>query len=480
MNAKQNALCTIDKEAPLFRNLSDAIWDNPETCYLEKKSAALQIQALRELGFTVEENLAGIPTAFSGRFGSGKPVIGLLGEFDALSGLSQKADVAVQEPITPGAPGHGCGHNLLGTAAIAAAAAVKSYLEAGHPGTVIYYGCPAEEGGSGKAFMARDGVFDELDCALTWHPGDTNVTPICSSLANCQISYHFKGIAAHAAGAPHLGRSALDAVELMNVGVQFLREHIIPEARVHYAITNSGGYSPNVVQPTADVLYLIRAPKTPQVQEIYERVNNIARGAALMTDTQVEITFIKACSNIVPNTVLSELMQKNMEELGAPSYTEPEVEAAYAIAATYADRAESPEGILRNLSPADAKATRAKLNGPIYDCVIPLAQRETVMPGSSDVGDVSWVCPTAQISAVTQAAGTPGHSWQLVAQGKSSIAHKGMLFAAKVMAASAIDLLEDPAAVQQARDELADRLDHKPFVSPIPKDVIPQAIGMKQ
>ena len=478
---KSFAFESIEKVSDVITNLSDAVWDNPETAFLETKSAALQCEALEKLGFTVEKNLAGIPTAFSGRWGSGKPVIGLLGEFDALSGLSQKSCVAVKEPECEGANGHGCGHNLIGSGSIAAAYGIKEYLEkTGKSGTVIYFGCPGEEGGSGKAFMARDGVFDELDLALTWHPMDYNVAWYESTLANFQVNYKFTGRSAHAAGNPHLGRSALDAVELMNVGVQFLREHVLPEVRMHYAITNTGGFSPNVVQPKAEVLYLIRAPKLPDVQETYERVNDIARGAALMTGTQVEIEFIKACSNIVPNNVLTDALQVNMEKVALPVYTEEEIEFGTAIRNSLDKKGSPVEGFALKTSAENAEWIRQQNIEPYANFVLPRIYGEGALPGSSDVGDVSWVCPTAQITAAAWPASVPPHSWQAVAVGKSSAAHKNMLYAGKVLAGTAIDMIENPELIEKAKAEHVSRVGSEPFVSPIPKDVKPQAIGMKK
>ena len=471
----------IDKVSDVITGLSDAIWDVPETAFLETKSTELQCETLKKLGFEVQTNLADIPTAFSGRWGSGKPVIGFLGEFDALSGVSQKAGLAVKEPECEGGNGHGCGHNLLGAGAMAAAYGLKEYLEkTGKSGTVIYFGCPGEEGGSGKAFMARDGVFDELDLALTWHPMDYNVAWYESTLANFQVNYKFTGRSAHAAGCPHLGRSALDAVELMNVGVQFLREHVLPEVRMHYAITNSGGFSPNVVQPKAEVLYLIRAPKLPDVQETYERVNDIARGAALMTGTQVEIEFVKACSNIVPNNVLTDALQVNMEAVALPTYTEEEIEFATAIRNSLDKKGSPVEGFALKTSAENAEWIRQQNIEPYANFVLPRIYGEGALPGSSDVGDVSWVCPTSQITAAAWPSSVPPHSWQAVAVGKSSAAHKNVLYAGKVLATTAIDMVENPELVAKAKAEHVSRVGDKPFVSPIPKDVKPQAIGMKK
>lgn len=477
-DSKKKALKSIDDIADIITELSDNIFDHPETGYTEKISAQLQIDVLKKLGFTVTEKLAGIPTAFSGRYGNGKPVIGILGEFDALSGLSQEPGCAKQKAIVEGGNGHGCGHNLLGSASIAAAYAVKKYIdENGCSGTVIYYGCPAEEGGSGKGFMVRDGVFDELDCAVTWHPGDTNSVSPGSSLANIVVRYHFSGVSAHAAGAPHLGRSALDAVTLMNTGVQFLREHVIQEARIHYAVTNTGGISPNVVQAEAEVLYMIRAPKINQVNEIYARVNDIAKGAALMTGTKMKSTFVKATSDLQPNRVLAELLQKNLEENTPPKATKEELAFAEELRKTFPVTGTSMKRYLSRLPEETAAKLRKHLDDAICDYVLPLINDETAMPGSTDVGDVSQVCPTAQISAATQVLDTPGHSWQLTAQGKSSRAHKSELYAGKVMAGTVIDLFNDAALVKAAKDEYDRRRDGVPFVSPIPKKTKPPVPG---
>ena len=336
---KTEALQYLDSQQDFLFHTSDSIWDNPETDYHEEKSSAILKNALTEAGFTVQSGLAGIPTAFSGSYGSGKPVIGFLGEFDALSGLSQEAGITEKKPIAEGGNGHGCGHNLLGTGSLAAAIAVKKYLEAsGKPGTVIFFGCPAEEGGSGKAFMAKAGVFGGVDIALSWHPNNLNSVWSFSTLANVRVHYSFKGVSAHAGTSPHLGRSALDALELMNMGVQFLREHIIPEARIHYAITNTGGTAPNVVQAEAESVYLIRAPKNSQVQEIYERVNQIAKGAAMMCGVEVTIELEKACSNVLVNRCLEKVLYENMKAVELPEYSEEEYSFAKALQDTMPQR----------------------------------------------------------------------------------------------------------------------------------------------
>ena len=470
----------VREKAQIITGLNRAVWEYAELGYQETKSAAAIIKALEDDGFTVTKDLAGIPTAFKAVWGSGSPVVGILGEYDALPGLSQKAGVAAPEPDEGHTTGHGCGHCAVG-----AAMAAKAYLEQSKkPGTLVFFGCPGEEGGSGKGFMARDGVFDELDFAISWHPGDQNEVSVGSSLANYQVFYRFFGTASHAAACPELGRSALDAVELMNTGVQYLREHAIQEARIHYAITNTGGYSPNVVQPFAEVLYLIRAPKNDQVKELFERVNDIARGAALMTGTRMEMQFVKACSNVVDNTVLEEVLQKNLEEVEREPYTEAELEFAKKLAGTYGGGELDVQDLLKRYEKSRKAEVEAFLNAHkddvICDYIVPLKDTETVMAGSTDVGDVSWVCPTAQINAVTEAAGTPGHSWQQVSQGKSSIAHKGMLFAGKVMAGAIIDVLEDQRLIGEAKDELKKRVGEAGYVAPIPKDVRPMAINPKK
>lgn len=482
---KEQALISIDREKSVLTDASDRVWNVPETAFQEFKSTEILCELLEKEGFAVEKNLAGIATAFSGRFGSGKPVIGFLGEYDALSGLSQVEDLFEKKPIADGEPGHGCGHNLLGVGSVAAAIAMKEYLEKNDKeGTVVFYGCPGEEGGSGKGFMARDGVFDELDFAVSWHPSDLNEVVVGSSLANYQIYYRFYGVSSHAAGCPELGRSALDAVELMNTGVQYLREHVIQEARIHYAITNTGGFSPNVVQPFAEVLYLIRAPKNDQVKEIYERINDIARGAALMTGTRMELQFVKACSNLVDNTTMEEVMQKNLESIEFEPYTEEELAYAKQMQDTFGGSKLNIQDILKRYEKSHKamaeEVLTPHLNDVICTAILPLMDTETPMAGSTDVGDVSWVCPTVQVNVCTEAFGTPGHSWQIVAQGKSTIAHKGMVFAGKVMAATAIDMYENPELIEKAKEELAKRVGPEGYVAPIPAGIRPMAINPKK
>jgi aminobenzoyl-glutamate utilization protein B len=470
---------TIESMKKPLADLSDRIWEFAETRYEEKKSSEALCLALEAEGFKVERNAGAVPYAFIGTFGSGKPVIGFLGEYDALFGISQKDGSATREPLIPGANGHGCYHHALGVGSLGAAFAFKRYIqEKGINCTVKYFGCPGEEGGSGKAFMARAHLFDDLDAAITWHSSSTTRVSLGSSLANIQVYYRFTGKAAHAAAHPHLGRSALDAVELMNVGVNYMREHVISDARVHYALINTGGKSPNVVQPEAEVLYLIRAPKNDQVKEIYAWVCEIARGAAMMTQTKVDIQIDKACSNLVPNLVLAKLMQANIEAVEVPKPSAADVSFAKEIRATL--NASEKNSVFAELTEAygerTARELKDRLSGDIYAEPLPLCMNEKAFPGSTDVGDVSWVVPTVQCNTSCMALGTPGHSWQQVAQGKSDWAHKGTLMAAKVMAQTAIDLLEQPEKIAEAKAELKERLAGGAYVCPIPADVKPAPV----
>jgi aminobenzoyl-glutamate utilization protein B len=467
MDSLDFAVGLIEDRRPLLAAAADKIWELAETKFEEYGSAQVLADILEREGFRVERGLADMPTAFVGSYGQGGPVVAILGEYDALSGLSQEAEVAEPKPVVPGANGHGCGHNLLGVGALAAAIALRHYMQAtGLPGTVRYYGCPGEENGSGKAYMVRAGLFADVDFALTWHPATRTAVRSSTSLANYSVYYRFTGRSAHAAGAPHLGRSALDAVELMSVGVNYLREHVIPEARLHYAVTKTGGRSPNVVQALAEVAYLIRAPRTPQVEEIYQRVNDVARGAALMTGTQVEIIFDKACSNLIPNQTLERVLHENLVKLGAPSWTPEERAFARRIQETLTEAERAND----RLPPAEGPD-----DSPLHTGVRPFQDVPGAGGGSTDVGDVSWVTPTAQLRAATWAVGTPGHSWQVVAQGTTSYAKKGMLLAGKAIAAAAAQVMADPEIIRRAKAELAERLGGERYVCPIPPEVKPAA-----
>jgi aminobenzoyl-glutamate utilization protein B len=449
-----------------FEGLSDRVFDTPEINFHEVRSAAEHTSMLKAQGFRVTENVAGMPTAVMGEAGEGGPVIAILGEFDALPGLSQEPGETTHSPRGGEAAGHGCGHNLLGAGAMLAATAVKDWLaKHGVQGRVRYYGCPAEEGGSGKAFMAREGVFDDCDIAITWHsmpfPG---VNP-AQSLANVMVDYSFSGRASHAAAAPQLGRSALDAVELMNVGVNYMREHMPSSARIHYAITDAGGVAPNVVQASARVRYMIRAETAPEVRVLADRVRKIAEGAALMTETTVSVQIIAGMSNLVPNRPLEEAMHAQFTRLGVPEWTEEERAFARAIQATI--RPEDIEAQYKHVG------LPVRTDEPLPERIIPLGQSGEIMKGSTDVGDVSWIVPLVQADGPTIALGSPFHSWQFTAQGKSSHAKKGMVYTAKVMAATALEALQNPALIEAAKADHAKRLGGEKYVCPIPPDVAP-------
>ena len=454
---KQKLYDIIEEKAPLLTALSDQIWEYAELSLLEYKSTAAYVQILTEQGFTVEENLCGIPTAFKGTFGSGSPKIGILGEYDALSGLSQVPGIAEKQPLIEGGCGQGCGHHLLGAGALGGAIAIKEAIASGElNGTVVFYGCPGEEGCAGKAFMARDGEFKDLDAALTWHPGDTNEIMVGSNAACIQMEYSFQGVAAHAAGDPYNGRSALDAAELMNVGVNFLREHMKPKESVHYSFSDAGGISPNVVQPTAKLVYMVRSDTVRNAKALLKRVDNIARGAALMTDTTVTSRQIDGTSDTLSNQVLEKLLHENLLAAPLPQYSEDEVVFAKQLKATFVET--GLPGTLTDEIPSLKKfVTEHTDNGhaPLNDFVFPYHPSYAYSPGSTDVGDVSWLTPTAQFNAVTWPSLSPGHSWQNVACGKSGIAHKGMLLAARVLAGACADLMENPEILAQAKAEFA-------------------------
>ncbi|HYZ00864.1 MAG TPA: M20 family metallopeptidase [Candidatus Binatia bacterium] len=456
----------VDAKKAAFIALSDVIWGMPELGYTEERSVAEHVAAMEREGFRVTRGVAGIPTAVIGEAGEGGPVVGILGEYDALPGLSQEAGVAEPRPVEEGGNGHGCGHNLLGSGSLLAATAVKDYLARhGIPGRVRYYGCPAEEGGAAKGFMVRAGAFADVDAAVSWHPASFSGVNDAASLANTRIDFTFTGRAAHAAGAPHLGRSALDAVELMNVGVNYMREHMPDGARVHYALLDAGGIAPNVVQARAKVRYLVRAANLTELSPLVERVRNIAQGAALMTETTVETRVVSAVSNLLGNEPMERAMQDAFEQLGPPSFDQEDRAIAAMFQATlkYEDIAE-----------AYARARLPVEQGKVlWDSVVPLEVKGTGGVGSTDVGDVSWVVPTVQARGATCALGTPFHSWQLTAQGKSSYAHAGMVHTAKVMAATALAALQDPVLIERAKADLRDRTCATPYVCPLPPGVEP-------
>ena len=455
----------VDAKQEPFTQLSDRVWGTPELCYGEFQSCTAHTEMLEQQGFRVTKDVAGIPTAVMGEAGEDGPVIAILGEYDALPGLSQEAGVAEQRPIPGNGYGHGCGHNLLGSASLLAATAVKDYLAArGIKGRVRYYGCPAEEGGAAKGFMARAGAFSDVDIAITWHPSAFAGVYEPVSLANTRIDFAFTGRASHAAAAPHLGRSALDAVELMNVGVNYMREHMPSDARVHYAVLDAGGIAPNVVQAHAKVRYLIRARNLPELTRLIERVRKIADGAALMTETSVKAQVVSAVSNLMGNTALEKAMHDNLQRLGPPPFDEADRAFARKIQAT--------------LSEEDIESSFRRAGMPVRDValcdeVIPTDAKSAPMMGSTDVGDVSWVVPTVQARGATYAIGTPGHSWQLTAQGKMPAAHKGMVHVAKVMAGTAVDVLHDEVLLARAKADHQAKVSRTPYVCPLPDDIEP-------
>ena len=455
----------VDLQGERFVALSDRVWGMPEVCYTEARSCAEHTAELRHQGFRVTEAVAGIPTAVMGEWGEGGPVIAFLGEYDALPGLSQEAGLAEPRPLETSGHGHGCGHNLLGSAALLAATAVKDWLAAtGTPGRVRYYGCPAEEGGAAKAFMVRAGAFAGADAAVTWHPSSFWEVAPAVALANTRADFVFTGRAAHAAAAPHLGRSALDAVELMSVGVNYMREHMPSDARVHYAYLDAGGIAPNVVQARARVRYSIRARDLPGMLELVERVKKIAEGAALMTETALEVRIVSAVSNLVGNAPLERALQGALEELGPPHFDEDDRIFARAIRATFG------EG---EIAAAYRTIGQAPTAAPLADFTVPLEARRDPSLGSTDVGDVSWVVPTVQAHAPTVAVGTPFHTWQVVAQGKAPAAHKALVQVAKAMAATGAAVLTDPGLRAAAKAELVARTGPEGYRSPLPPEVAP-------
>ena len=460
----------VREKAQIITGLNRAVWEYAELGYQETKSAAAIIKALEDDGFTVTKDLAGIPTAFKAVWGSGSPVVGILGEYDALPGLSQKAGVAAPEPDEGHTTGHGCGHCAVG-----AAMAAKAYLEQSKkPGTLVFFGCPAEEQGFGKGFMAKARCFDGVDMMFTWHPADQNVPMGTRMVANYKVRFDFTGIPAHAGAAPEKGRSALDACELMNVGVNYMREHMIDEARVHGAITNPGGIAPNVIPSEAQILYAIRAPKVTQVKKLYERMCDIARGAALITGTTVDIKQVAAYSNVIENDTLEDIMYENMRHFVPIGYTEEELAYArrFQEVITELDK-EGLKDLISILSGRDKEKKRQMEESPMLDFVL---ERHVSFGGggSTDVGDVSWVVPTGKVDINCYAAGTALHSWQAVAQGKAPAAHKGMLTAAKIMACTGAELLEKPELLERIKEDWLEKLDGETYPDPLPKDVKPE------
>ncbi|WP_332305616.1 M20 family metallopeptidase [Rhizobium sp. GR12] len=474
--ALRSLIQTIEAMAPDFTDLSDRIWEFAELKFQEVRSSDLLVETLKQNGFSVRRDIAGMKTAFIGEYGRGKPVIAFLGEYDALAGMSQRSGVDQSIAMEPDGSGHGCGHNLLGSGSLLAAISLAKHLEAnGLPGTVRYYGCPGEEGGSGKTFMVRAGVFADVDAALTWHPAPFNGVRSTNNLAVLEYYYRFRGVAAHAANAAHLGRSALDAVELMNVGVNFLREHMPQDCRVHYAITDAGGRAANVVQAKAEVLYLVRAPEMSQALALAERVDQVARGAAMMTGTEVEIIFDTAATNLLPNLTLENAIHKNLVSIGPVPFDEADMDFARKIQATFTD--EAIKSSVRLYQIKKDVFSNEKIDGstPLHLGLRDFEGQSHFRAGSTDVGDVSRVTPTAQCWAPAWAIGTNPHTWQVVAQGRSTGAHKAMIHAAKALAATGLDLVTSPRLLAHVKAEWFEKIQEEPYVCPIPDHISPAA-----
>ena len=460
----EKALAWIDEHRQAVIDLSDAVWRVAEVGLHEHESARMQAEMLRDAGFTVEMGVAKIATAFIASWGAGKPIVALLGEYDALPGTSNRA-VPYPDPVAPGGAGHACGHNLLGVAAVAAAIAVRDEMVSrGLKGTIRYYGCPAEENAGAKGYMVKAGLFADVDAALTWHASPLNMVSLNSSLAITQTKFHYRGRTAHAAANPEMGRSALDAVELMNIGVNYLREHVIQEARIHYVTTNGGG-EPNVVPGEAESWYYVRAPRLGQQKEIQARIMKIAEGAAMMTDTKLAARFTGGCANVVPNQPLAEALDRNLRRVGPPEFDAADIAWAAEMDQHYPPG--QREGMLRRFAKAGMDLGEAHL----HQGIAPFNPDKTAMPGSTDVGDVSWVTPTAQFTTACYPLGASGHSWQITAASGMSIGHKGMIAAAKVLALTALDVLQDAELRRRAKDSLVKELAGEVFESPIPPEI---------
>ncbi|MCK5402956.1 amidohydrolase [Candidatus Bathyarchaeota archaeon] len=464
---KKVALRWIDENKPNLTEISDQIWDFAELGLQEFKSSALLIQELEKHSFKVESGVAGMPTAFVASYGAGKPVIGIMGEYDALSDLSQKL-IPNRDPLIKGAPGHGCGHHIHGTSGMAAAISVSKVLEAeGMKGTVKFFGCPAEETLVGKVFMVRDGIFRGLDAVFSHHPGTMNTAMLGSTNALNSVKFQFHGVSSHAGSSPHRGRSALDAVELMNSGVNYMREHVVQEARIHYVIEEGGG-APNVVPAYASSWYYIRAPERSQVEHIYRWILKIAEGAALMTGTTFSYKFLTGGYNCLSLQSMVDLVVKNMREIGTPTYTQEELSFAEEIQKTIP---------LENITESLKRSKRddwQNLRNVIIDRTIPEPWGKGEVSGAStDVADVSWQAPTKEFSTATFVLGIPAHSWQRVAMGKSSVAHKSLIFAAKTMACCILDTITKPSLLKKMWDELEEARQGEQYISPLPPDLKP-------
>ncbi len=457
----------LDENKAYLVKISDTIWEHPELGLQEFKSSELLACELEKNGFTVERCIAGMPTAFRATYGEGHPIIGIMGEYDALSGLSQKAS-SKKEPVVEDSPGHGCGHHIHGTSGVSAAIAVSKTLETGNvKGTVKFFGCPAEETLVGKVFMVRDGVFDGVDVVFSHHPGTMNAARLSSSNALNSIKFEFFGTASHAGSAPHRGRSALDGVELMDVGVNFMREHIVQEARVH-SVIEAGGGAPNVVPSYARSWYFVRAPERSQVDSIYKWILKIAEAAAWMSQTTQKTSLLTGCYNRLPVKGMADLVVAKMREINSPTYTKEELLFAKSV-----QESVPPENILESLK-ASKREDWQSLRSVVLDRSIPDPWGSGEVSGAStDVADVSWQAPTIEFSTATWPLGIPGHSWQIVAMGKSGFAHKSLIFAAKTIAACVLEIMSRPSLLKTLRKEWEGAKQGIKYVSPLPPDLKP-------
>ena len=453
------AKAEIDKQSQTLIDLAHKMWDKPETAYNEVKACEWTAEVLKANGFDVEIGHAGLPTAIKASWGSGHPVIGFLGEYDALPGMSQKI-CTHKDPIVPGGAGQGCGHNLLGVACVGGVLGMKAEMEEKKlPGTIIYFGCPGEEVLTGKAFMARNGAFRELDVAFAWHGSNGNNLTMGSMTGLNSAIFHFKGRTAHAGGDPQNGRSALDAAELMSVGANYLREHVTSDIRIHY-VYKEAGTAPNIVPDRAAVWYYVRGMSRQAIEEVYDRLVKVAKGAAMMTETELEVEFLGGCYNTMPNVYMSNMTHDLMEHMEGPVWTDEE--KAFAAA-------------LNEQSPMyEAMKARGELdNGPIFTGVAPMVEMNG--GGSTDVADVQNICPCIMVNTATCNIAAPGHSWQITACAGMSIGYRGMLYGSEVVATAALKMIEEPEHLVKAKEEFDAKMKNNPYKCPIPMDVpVPQ------
>ena len=465
------ALNFLKNNEATFTKASDKIWQFAEVALREHRSAKVLEKLFQDAGFQLEVGVAGMPTAFIATWGEGKPVIGFLGEYDALPGLSQKA-VPIKDPVQEGAPGHGCGHNLLGVGGAAAAIATKEEMSSrGIKAILKYFGCPAEEIGVGKIYMSAHHYFDGLSCMLTWHPALTNNVRMSANNAKDSAKFRFYGQTAHAASTPHTGKSALDACILMDVATNYLREHIIQDARIHSVITH-GGEEPNVVPAYAEIWYYVRAPKRRFVEEIYARVVKNAEAAALMTETTFDIEFLSASHEYIRNFKLGQVMQENLLKVGPPKFTKEDKEFAAELAKSIP--MEVKENVLtENIVPQDL------MNKNFHEGILENHGIGKITHGSADTGDVSYQAPLAQLQVATRVLGAPGHAWQTTATQGMSIGHKGMMVAARVIALTALDLIQKPDLLREAYDEWAEATKNNPYQCAFPEGAVPNLEQVK-